>query len=63
MHYSFADEPFSVLQKVPVINQIADPIEDAHRQVLDTVYRVLRVSGKWVHSAARKVASQADTKK
>lgn len=62
LHYSIADEPFSILQRIPVISQIADPVEEVHRQVLDKVYRVLRVSGKWVHSAARKLASDESLK-
>ncbi len=56
MHYSIADEPFSILQKVPLVSQLADPVEDVHRQVLNSVYRVLRVGGKWVHATARKIA-------
>jgi len=60
LHYSIADEPFSILQKVPVINQFAEPVEEVHRQILDTVYRVLRVGGKWVHTTARKLAPLDD---
>jgi pimeloyl-ACP methyl ester carboxylesterase len=60
LHYSIADEPFAILQKVPVINQLAEPVEEVHRQVLDTVYKTLRSSGKWVHAAARKLAPAVD---
>lgn len=59
MHYAIADEPFSVLQKLPVISQVADPIEATHKQILDSVYKILRMSGKWVHSSAKKLAAEA----
>ena len=62
LHYSIADEPFSILQKVPVISQIADPVEQVHRHILDSVYRTLRVSGKWAHSVARKLAPEQEEK-
>ena len=60
LHYSIADEPFSILQKVPLINQFSEPVEEVHRQILDSVYRALRVGGKWVHSTARKLAPLDD---
>ena len=56
LHYAIADEPFSILQKVPVVSQIADPIEATHKQILDTIYKALRSGGKWVHSAAKLMA-------
>jgi pimeloyl-ACP methyl ester carboxylesterase len=62
LHYSIADEPFSILQKVPVVSQLAEPVEVVHRQVLDSVYRVLRSGGKWAHAAARKLTSEAEGK-
>ncbi|MFT6030247.1 MAG: pimeloyl-ACP methyl ester carboxylesterase [Oleiphilaceae bacterium] len=55
LHYSIADEPFSILQKVPVVSQIADPIEATHKQILDSIYRVLRSGGKWAHSTAKTI--------
>ena len=55
MHYSIADEPFSVLQKVPVVSQLADPIEVTHKQILDSIYKVLRSGGKWAHSKAKTI--------
>lgn len=58
MHYSIADEPFSILQKVPLVSQIADPIEATHKQILDSIYKVLRSGGKWVHSTAKVIASE-----
>lgn len=56
MHYAIADEPFSVLQKIPVVSQMAEPIEATHKQILDSVYRVLRTGGKWVHRTAKKIS-------
>jgi pimeloyl-ACP methyl ester carboxylesterase len=50
MHYTIADEPFSILQKIPVVSQIADPIEATHKQILDSIYKVLRSGGKWAHA-------------
>ena len=58
LHYAIADEPFSVLQKIPVLSQIADPIETTHKQILDSVYRVLRNGGKWVHSTAKQISKE-----
>src|SRR5690606_14951406 len=46
MHYSIADEPFYIHKKVPVINNISDPIEATHKQILDLVYKTLRTGGK-----------------
>lgn len=60
MHYSIADEPFSILQKIPVVSQLAQPIEASHKQILDSVYKVLRTGGKWAHSTAKIMAK--DTK-
>lgn len=58
MHYAIADEPFSVLQKIPLISQISEPIEATNKQILDSIYRVLRSGGKWVHSTAKLMASE-----
>ena len=58
MHYAIADEPFSALQKIPLVSQIADPIELTHKQILDAIYKALRSGGKWVHSAARTIAKE-----
>lgn len=53
VHYSIAEEPFYVMQKLPVVSQIAKPIEAVHRDILDIVYRSLRGGGKLVHRAAK----------
>ena len=58
LHYSIADEPFSILQKVPLVSQISDPIEASHKQILDSVYKALRSGGKWVHSTAKIMATE-----
>ena len=57
MHYTIADEPFSILQKLPLVSQIADPIEATHKQILDSIYKALRSGGKWAHSAAKTIAA------
>jgi len=57
MHYTIADEPFSILQKVPLVSQLADPIEATHKQILDSVYKALRTGGKWAHSTAKIIAT------
>jgi pimeloyl-ACP methyl ester carboxylesterase len=62
MHYAIADEPFSILQKVPLVSQLADPIEATHKQILDTIYKTLRSGGKWVHSTAKLMASEESKK-
>ena len=59
MHYAIADEPFSALQKVPLVSQLVDPIEVTHKQILDSIYKVLRSGGKWVHSAAKTIAKDS----
>lgn len=56
VHYSISEEPFYVLQKVPVLSQVANPVESAHRDILDVVYRSLRSGGKLVHRAAKVLA-------
>ena len=53
MHYAIADEPFSILQKIPIVSQLADPVEVTHKQILDSIYKVLRSGGKWAHSTAK----------
>ncbi len=53
VHYSIAEEPFYVMQKLPLISQAAKPVEAVHRDILDVVYRSLRVGGKLVHRAAK----------
>ena len=61
MHYAIADEPFSALQKVPLVSQLADPIEATHKQILDSIYKALRSGGKWVHSAAKTIAKDGSS--
>ena len=60
MHYTIAGEPFSILQKIPLVSQISDPIEATHKQILDSIYKALRSGGKWAHSTAKIIAK--DTK-
>ena len=52
MHYSITEEPFFMAQKLPVVSQIAKPIEAAHRNILDTIYRSLRSGGRSMHKVA-----------
>jgi pimeloyl-ACP methyl ester carboxylesterase len=56
VHYSIAGEPFSMLQKIPFVSQVADPVESAHKEILDLVYRSLRLGGKVVHKVAKQLA-------
>ena len=56
VHYSIAEEPFYALQKLPLLSQIAKPVERTHREILDVIYRSLRFGGKIVHRAAKKIA-------
>jgi len=58
IHYSIADEPFSVMQKIPLVSQVADPVENVHKEVLNVVYRSLRLGGKLVHQVAKQIASE-----
>lgn len=62
MHYTIADEPFSILQKVPLVSQIADPIEATHKQILDSVYKALRSTGKRAHTTAKNIAANNKSK-
>ncbi len=58
LHYSIADEPFSILQKVPVVSLLSDPVEATHKQILDSVYKALRTGGKWFHVTAKTLAKE-----
>lgn len=55
MHYAIADEPFSILQKVPLVSQLAEPIEASHKQILNSVYKALRSGGKWVQATVKTI--------
>ena len=52
VHYSIVEEPFYALEKVPVVSQIAKPVENAQRVMLDSFYRDLRSRGKKIHQLA-----------
>ncbi len=56
LHYSIAEKPFYTAQKLPVVSQIAKPIEAAHRNVLDALYRSLRSGGRLMHKVAADIA-------
>ncbi len=56
MHFAISDEPFNVLQRLPVLSQISYPVEKLHNSILDYVYRSLRIGGKAAHGAAKQVA-------
>jgi hypothetical protein len=61
MHYSITEEPFYMAQKLPVVSQIAKPIEAAHRNILDNLYRSLRSSGRLMHKIAADITQKQDS--
>jgi len=56
IHYSIAEEPFYVLDKLPIGSQIAKPVEAAQRDILDIIYRSLRSGGRMMHKVAADIA-------
>jgi hypothetical protein len=61
MHYSITEEPFYMAQKLPVVSQIAKPIEAIHRNILDNFYRSLRSGGRLMHKVAADITPKQDT--
>ena len=56
LHYSLTDEPFQVLDKVPMFGQMAKSLESAQRERLDSFYSNLRSRGKKMHKFAAEIA-------
>ncbi|MFT6264264.1 MAG: pimeloyl-ACP methyl ester carboxylesterase [Oleiphilaceae bacterium] len=56
MHYSITEEPFYLAQKLPIVSQIAKPVQAAHRNVLNNLYRSLRGGGRLMHKVAANIA-------
>ncbi|KZZ37888.1 triacylglycerol lipase, partial [Oleiphilus sp. HI0117] len=53
VHGAIADEPYSVLRKVPLIKDVTLPIEDSHKDILNTIYFSLKAGGKLAHKGAK----------
>ena len=60
IHYSLTEEPFFMVQKLPVVSQIAKPIEAAHRNILDNLYRSLRRAGRLIHKVSADITPKHD---
>jgi hypothetical protein len=58
VHYSVATEPFYLAQKLPVVSQIAKPLEAMQRSILNNFYRSLRRSGRLMHHVIAGVPSK-----
>jgi len=65
MHHSISDEPFSILEKVPVVSDVSKSTEVIHREILDTIYFSLKEGGrlvdkslKWVDMGAGRLKSE-----
>jgi hypothetical protein len=56
MHYSISDEPIQVLERMPVMSQMAKSLEGAQREMLDSFYGNLRSKGKKMHHYAAEIA-------
>jgi len=53
VHHSIANEPFSLLKKIPVVAEVTKPISSTHKEILDTIYFSLREGGKLAHKGAK----------
>lgn len=52
LHYSIAEKPVLALEKLPVINYLAEPVDAAQREVMSSMYRSLRHRGRQMHQYA-----------
>jgi pimeloyl-ACP methyl ester carboxylesterase len=50
---AIADEPFGILKKIPIVKEVSNPVEEAHKDILNTIYFSLRAGGKLAHKGAR----------
>jgi len=53
VQHAISDEPYSILKKIPVVREVAKPIEGTHKEILDTIYFSLKEGGKLVHKGAK----------
>ncbi len=53
IHLAIADEPFQVLDKVPVMRQVSGAVHRVHDDISSLNYQLVRVGGQTVFSIAR----------
>jgi len=58
VHHSIADEPFKILEKIPVVAEVTKPISTSHKEILDTIYFSLKEGGKLAHKGAKLINSK-----
>jgi len=56
MQRSIADEPFSVLKKIPIVSTASETVEGSHKEILNTIYFSLKTGGKLVHQGSKLAA-------
>ena len=59
---AISDEPYSILKKIPIIREVSSPIEEVHKDILNTIYFSLRAGGKLAHKGAKALGEKRSRK-